>query len=46
MIFMESRMDPHDALAPITISSNRGAELDYGPRGPQRRENLQLRAVT
>jgi indolepyruvate decarboxylase len=46
MIFVESRMDPHDALAPITISSNRGAELDYGPRGPQRRENLQLRAVT
>jgi indolepyruvate decarboxylase len=46
LIFVESRMDPHDALAPITISSNRGAELDYGPRGPQRRENLQLRAVT
>jgi indolepyruvate decarboxylase len=43
MIFVESIMDPHDALAPITNSSNKGAELDYGPRGPQRREGLQLR---
>jgi indolepyruvate decarboxylase len=43
MIFVESVMDPHDAPAAITISSNKGAELDYGPRGPQHRENLQLR---
>ena len=43
MIFVESIMDPHDALAPITISSNKGAELDYGPRGPQRSDN-QLRS--
>ena len=43
MIFVESVMDPHDALAPVTSSSNKGAELDYGPRGPQYRENLQLR---
>jgi indolepyruvate decarboxylase len=43
MIFVESIMDPHDALAPVTNSSNKGADLDYGPRGPQRRENLQLR---
>jgi len=42
MIFVESIMDPHDALAPITNSSNKGADLDYGPRGPQRRDN-QLR---
>jgi indolepyruvate decarboxylase len=33
MIFVESVMDPHDALAPVTSSSNKGAELDYGPRG-------------
>jgi indolepyruvate decarboxylase len=43
MIFVESIMEPHDALAPIMISSNKGAELDYGPRGPQHRENVQLR---
>ena len=42
MIFVESIMDPYDALAPITSSSNKGAELDYGPRGPQHRNNLQL----
>jgi TPP-dependent 2-oxoacid decarboxylase len=46
MIFVESMMDPHDALAPITTSSNKGADLDYGPRGPQHRENLQFRPAT
>jgi indolepyruvate decarboxylase len=43
MIFVESIMDSHDAPAAVTISSNKGAELDYGPRGPQHRDNLQLR---
>jgi indolepyruvate decarboxylase len=43
MILVESIMDPHDALAPIMNSSNKGADLDYGPRGPQHRDNLQLR---
>ncbi|MBV8804794.1 MAG: hypothetical protein JO042_07100 [Sinobacteraceae bacterium] len=43
MIFVESIMDPHDAPAMVTTSSNKGAELDYGPRGPQHRDNLQLR---
>jgi len=43
MIFVESIMDPHDAPIAVTTSSNKGAELDYGPRGPQHRENLQLR---
>ncbi len=43
MIFVESIMDSNDALAPVINSSNKGADLDYGPRGPQRRENLQLR---
>jgi indolepyruvate decarboxylase len=43
MIFVESIMDAHDAPAAVIISSNKGAELDYGPRGPQHRENVQLR---
>jgi indolepyruvate decarboxylase len=46
MIFVESIMDRHDAPAAVTTSSNKGAELDYGPRGPQHRENLQLRHTT
>jgi indolepyruvate decarboxylase len=45
MIFVESIMDPYDAPAAVTSSSNKGAELDYGPRGPQHRENLQLRSA-
>ncbi|MGO9930634.1 MAG: alpha-keto acid decarboxylase family protein [Steroidobacteraceae bacterium] len=44
MIFVESIMDAYDAPAVIIASSNKGAELDYGPRGPQYRENVQLRA--
>jgi TPP-dependent 2-oxoacid decarboxylase len=43
MILVESIMDAHDVLAPVINSSNKGADLDYGPRGPQRRDNLQLR---
>jgi indolepyruvate decarboxylase len=43
MIFIESIMDPHDVLAPVANSSNRGADLDYGPRGPQHRDGAQLR---
>jgi indolepyruvate decarboxylase len=43
MIFVESIMDSCDAPAAVIASSNKGAELDYGPRGPQYRENLQLR---
>ncbi len=42
MIFIESVMDPHDAPAAVIHSSNNGAELDYGPRGPQHRANAQL----
>jgi TPP-dependent 2-oxoacid decarboxylase len=45
MIFVESIMDRFDALAAVMNSSNKGADLDYGPRGPQRREN-QLRPST
>jgi hypothetical protein len=43
MIFVESVMDPHDAPTAVIVSSNKGAELDYGPRGPQYREHAQLR---
>jgi indolepyruvate decarboxylase len=42
MIFVESIMDPHDAPTPVILSSNKGAELDYGPRGPQHRDGAQL----
>ena len=45
VLFVESIMDPYDALAPVMNSSNKGADLDYGPRGPQRRDN-QLRPAT
>lgn len=45
LIFVESIMDPYDAPAFVIHSSNNGAELDYGPRGPQHRdENMQLRS--
>jgi indolepyruvate decarboxylase len=46
LIFIESVMDPYDAPAPVIHSSNNGAELDYGPRGPQHRGNAQLRPAT
>jgi indolepyruvate decarboxylase len=46
MIFVESIMDPYDAPAAVISSSNRGGDLDYGPRGPQYRDNLQLRPAT
>jgi indolepyruvate decarboxylase len=46
LIFVESVMDPFDAPAAVIHSSNNGAELDYGPRGPQHRENMQLQPAT
>ena len=46
MIFVESIMDAHDVLAPVITSSNTGADLDYGPRGPQHRENVQLKPTS
>jgi indolepyruvate decarboxylase len=45
MVFVEAIMDRYDALAPVINSSNKGADLDYGPRGPQRSDN-QLRPAT
>ena len=46
MIFIESIMDPRDAPAAVIHSSDNGAELDYGPRGPQHRPNAQLQPAT
>jgi indolepyruvate decarboxylase len=46
MVFVESIMDRSDAPAAVISSSNKGAELDYGPRGPQHRDKLQLRPAT
>lgn len=46
MIFIESVMDPHDIPAPIAASGNHGADVDYGPRGPQHRDGVQLLATT
>jgi indolepyruvate decarboxylase len=46
LIFVESIMDPYDAPAEVISSSNKGADLDYGPRGPQHRNNVQLRPAT
>ncbi|MFF0456401.1 alpha-keto acid decarboxylase family protein [Nocardia africana] len=43
LIFIESIMDRFDSPAAVTSSSNRGAELDYGPRGPHHQEGAQLR---
>lgn len=42
MIFIESVMDPHDIPAPVAASGNHGADVDYGPRGPQHRSGAQL----
>ena len=36
-------MDRYDAPAPVINSKNKGAELDYGSRGPQHRPDAQLR---
>jgi hypothetical protein len=35
MIFVQSIMDSNDALAPAINSSNKEADLDYGPHDPQ-----------
>jgi len=46
LILVESIMDRFDAPAAVIHSSNNGAELDYGPRGPQHQDNAQLRPAT
>jgi indolepyruvate decarboxylase len=46
LILIESVMDPLDSPNPVIIGGNTGAELDYGPRGPQHRGNMQLKPST
>jgi indolepyruvate decarboxylase len=46
LLFIESIMDPFDAPAAVINSGNNGADLDYGPRGPQRRDNMLIRPPT
>jgi indolepyruvate decarboxylase len=43
LILIEAVMDPHDCPDPVIMGGNSGSELDYGPRGPQHRGNMQLR---
>jgi len=43
LVFVESVMDPYDLPAAIATGSNSGADLEYGPRGPQHRDNAQVR---
>jgi indolepyruvate decarboxylase len=45
LIFIEAIMDPFDAPAAIIENGNNGADIDYGPRGPQHRDNLLLRPI-
>lgn len=46
LIFIESVMDPFDAPTAVINSGNNGADLDYGPRGPQHRDNMLIRPAT
>jgi indolepyruvate decarboxylase len=46
LIFIESIMDPFDAPIPVINSGNNGADIDYGPRGPQHRGNMLIRPAT
>jgi hypothetical protein len=46
LILIESVMGPFDAPTAVINSGNNGAELDYGPRGPQYRDNMLIRPVT
>jgi indolepyruvate decarboxylase len=46
LIFIESIMDPFDAPTAVILSGNNGADIDYGPRGPQHRGNMLIRPAT
>jgi indolepyruvate decarboxylase len=46
LIFIESIMDPFDAPTAVIESGNTGADLDYGPRGPQHRPDMLIRPAT
>ena len=45
MIFIESIMDPFDAPTAVMMSGNNGADIDYGPRGPQLRGNMLIHTL-
>jgi indolepyruvate decarboxylase len=46
LIFIEAIMDPFDAPTAVINSGNNGADLDYGPRGPQHRPDMLIRPAT
>jgi indolepyruvate decarboxylase len=46
LIFVEAIMDRFDAPTGVISSGNNGADLDYGPRGPQYRDNMLIRPAT
>jgi indolepyruvate decarboxylase len=46
LIFIESEMDPFDAPTAVINSGNNGADIDYGPRGPQHRGNMLIRPAS
>jgi len=46
LIFIEAIMDPFDAPTPVIDTGNNGADIDYGPRGPQHRDNMLIRPAT
>jgi indolepyruvate decarboxylase len=46
LIFIEAIMDPFDAPTPVINTGNNGADIDYGPRGPQHRNNMLIRPAT
>jgi TPP-dependent 2-oxoacid decarboxylase len=43
LIFVEAIMDRFDAPLQIINSGNNGADIDYGPRGPQHRGQMLIR---
>jgi indolepyruvate decarboxylase len=43
LIFIEAIMDPFDAPLSVINGGNAGADIDYGPRGPQHRGNMLIR---
>jgi indolepyruvate decarboxylase len=46
LTFIEAVMDPFDAPTAVINSGNNGADIDYGPRGPQHRDNMLIRPAT
>jgi hypothetical protein len=43
LTFIEAIMDPFDAPTGVINSGNNGADIDYGPRGPQHRDGMLIR---